>query len=218
MVRMHKDGPEYQGYRERVGERVEVSGYGKGKMVFYGPHKTRPGPRCGVVLDEPNGKNDGTVGGHTYFTCEMNHGLLCAPTKVVFLADVAHDYTSTGESGTEEEAFPWRMAAPAAAVSEGEEGAAAATSRVAEGGLAPVGAAASAEEEPGAGTPDDTASTGGDGAYISVASHRRETVAADSGSEDSGAEGPQHARERRPSVEQASFSFSFEEATTNTAL
>ena len=38
--------------------------------------QSKPGYRCGVELDKPVGKNNGTVNGEYYFTCEPNHGLL----------------------------------------------------------------------------------------------------------------------------------------------
>jgi hypothetical protein len=37
-----------------------------------------------VVFDIPIGKNNGTVNGHTYFTCADAHGILCTPHKVKF--------------------------------------------------------------------------------------------------------------------------------------
>lgn len=45
-----------------IGKRVLVQGYCGGVLRFYGPHKKRSTLRCGVVLDEPVGMNDGTVG------------------------------------------------------------------------------------------------------------------------------------------------------------
>lgn len=53
-----------------------------GVLRFYGPHHEKGQLRCGVELNTPIGKNDGTVGGHTYFTCEPNRGILCKPDKV----------------------------------------------------------------------------------------------------------------------------------------
>ena len=67
-----------------VGRRVRVQGYACGGVLrFYGSHATKNIPRCGVELDEPVGKNDGTVGGHVYFKCADSRGVLVAPSKVM---------------------------------------------------------------------------------------------------------------------------------------
>ena len=69
-----------------VGKRVAVQGYGcKGVLRFYGPHVKKKADRCGVELDEPLGKNNGTVDGHQYFSCPHKHGVLCAPGKVTVI-------------------------------------------------------------------------------------------------------------------------------------
>ncbi|EDQ86451.1 uncharacterized protein MONBRDRAFT_38456 [Monosiga brevicollis MX1] len=45
-----------------VGRRVYVQGYGEGVLRFYGQHEDPArGTRCGVELDEPVGRNNGTV-------------------------------------------------------------------------------------------------------------------------------------------------------------
>lgn len=71
--------PEFEG---KEGSKVIVEGMGAGTLMFYGLHHKKSSPRCGVELDEANGKNNGTVGGHTYFTCEDKHGCLVDPGKV----------------------------------------------------------------------------------------------------------------------------------------
>ena len=62
-----------------VGRRVTVSKYGQGIVMFVGSHHVHGVPRIGVELDQPLGINNGTVGGHKYFTCTMKHGVLADP-------------------------------------------------------------------------------------------------------------------------------------------
>jgi len=43
-----------------------------------------PGKWIGVALDEAKGKNNGTVQGKRYFTCEDNHGIFVRQTQVCY--------------------------------------------------------------------------------------------------------------------------------------
>lgn len=55
-----------------VGDRVIVSsgmGSRAGILKYVGETKFAPGNWCGVELDEPTGKNDGTIDGTTYVEC-----------------------------------------------------------------------------------------------------------------------------------------------------
>ena len=73
----HRDGKQYPQFVNQEGARVTVDGYTcQGTLRYYGPHHAKAGQRCGVELDEPVGKNNGTIDGHTYFTCEAEHGVL----------------------------------------------------------------------------------------------------------------------------------------------
>lgn len=65
-----------------VGDRVYVEKRGRGAVLFAGMHQKNDEPRYGIRLDEPAGKNDGTVDGHQYFKCEPSHGVLVKPDKV----------------------------------------------------------------------------------------------------------------------------------------
>ena len=58
-----------------IGERVYVDGIKPGRIQFIGETKFGHGDWAGVFLDEPLGKNDGTVGKIHYFTCEPKHGV-----------------------------------------------------------------------------------------------------------------------------------------------
>jgi len=67
-----------------VGDRVTVAGYeSQGTVRFIGPHAIHLTPRVLVQLDQPIGKNNGTVSGHVY--CDglpENTGVLVVPAKV----------------------------------------------------------------------------------------------------------------------------------------
>lgn len=75
---------------EHINQRVVVEGYDSlGTLVFYGNHVTKKGKRCGIVLDEPIGRNNGTVGGHKYFECDEGKGILVAPYKVKLVDNIS---------------------------------------------------------------------------------------------------------------------------------
>lgn len=59
----------------KLGDSVWVSGVKKGSIVFIGETQFAPGVWAGIVLDEPIGKNDGTVSGVRYFACQPLHGI-----------------------------------------------------------------------------------------------------------------------------------------------
>jgi dynactin complex subunit len=60
-----------------------VDGYAcEGVLRFFGMHKVKKVMRCGVEMDEPVGKNNGTIKGHQYFQCPEDHGVLVVPAKV----------------------------------------------------------------------------------------------------------------------------------------
>ena len=58
-----------------IGQRVYVDGVKPGRIQFIGETKFGPGEWAGVFLDEPIGKNDGSVMSTRYFTCEPRHGV-----------------------------------------------------------------------------------------------------------------------------------------------
>uniref|UniRef100_A0A8B9M3M4 Dynactin subunit 1 n=1 Tax=Accipiter nisus TaxID=211598 RepID=A0A8B9M3M4_9AVES len=69
----------------KVGSRVEVIGKGhRGTVAYVGATLFATGKWVGVILDEAKGKNDGTVQGRRYFTCEENHGIFVRQSQVCF--------------------------------------------------------------------------------------------------------------------------------------
>lgn len=59
----------------------------RGTVRFVGSIPSLPGlldaPWIGIALDEPFGKNDGTVNAERYFQCEPNRGVFVRPERVV---------------------------------------------------------------------------------------------------------------------------------------
>lgn len=55
-----------------------------GKVAYVGDVPEIPGLGAwiGLVLDEPTGKNDGSVGGNRYFDCIANSGVFVRPERV----------------------------------------------------------------------------------------------------------------------------------------
>ncbi|XP_074086138.1 dynactin subunit 1 isoform X2 [Macrotis lagotis] len=78
----------------RVGSRVEVIGKGhRGTVAYVGATLFATGKWVGVILDEAKGKNDGTVQGKKYFTCEEGHGIFVRQSQIQVFEDGA-DTTS----------------------------------------------------------------------------------------------------------------------------
>jgi len=59
----------------KLGDCVWVSGIKRGVIAFIGETQFAPGVWAGVLLDEPIGKNDGSVCGVRYFACTPQHGI-----------------------------------------------------------------------------------------------------------------------------------------------
>eukprot|EP00056_Hartaetosiga_gracilis_P002021 m.49899 g.49899 ORF g.49899 m.49899 type:complete len:192 (+) comp10875_c0_seq2:419-994(+) len=69
----------------KVGDRCEVStatGTHRGAVKYLGTTKFKDGKWVGVQLDEPFGKNNGTVKGETYFVCPEKYGVFLKPKSV----------------------------------------------------------------------------------------------------------------------------------------
>ncbi|CAG2165678.1 unnamed protein product [Oppiella nova] len=65
-----------------LGDRVIISNQKVGTLKYCGAAQFASGIWAGVELLEPEGKNDGTVGGVTYFRCSPKHGIFAPINKI----------------------------------------------------------------------------------------------------------------------------------------
>ncbi|NXU20326.1 CLIP4 protein, partial [Pardalotus punctatus] len=79
----------------QVGDRVLVVGQRTGTVRFCGTTKFAPGFWCGIELDKPHGKNDGSVGGVQYFNCLPRYGIFAPPSRVQRLTGSLDSLTET---------------------------------------------------------------------------------------------------------------------------
>lgn len=65
-----------------LGESVWVNGVKAGTVAYLGETQFAPGQWAGVILNDPVGKNDGSVGGVRYFECPALQGIFTRPSKL----------------------------------------------------------------------------------------------------------------------------------------
>uniref|UniRef100_H2T2V0 CAP-Gly domain containing linker protein 1 n=1 Tax=Takifugu rubripes TaxID=31033 RepID=H2T2V0_TAKRU len=94
----------------QIGDRVWVNGNKPGYIQFLGETQFAPGQWAGIVLDEPIGKNDGSVAGVRYFQCEALRGIFTRPSKLSL---------TEGEANGNQTAPPSRAASPTPSVGTG---------------------------------------------------------------------------------------------------
>lgn len=104
----------------QVGDRVWVNGNKPGYVQFVGGTQFAPGQWAGIVLDEPIGKNDGSVAGVRYFQCEDGRGIFTRPSKL-------------SKTALPEKEANGRQASPAPAASAPSESAPAGTTSAVQG-------------------------------------------------------------------------------------
>ncbi|KAJ6666837.1 hypothetical protein lerEdw1_018839 [Lerista edwardsae] len=82
----------------QIGDRVLVVGQRTGTVRFYGTTKFAPGFWCGIELDKPHGKNDGSVAGVQYFSCFPRYGVFAPPSRVQKLTGSLDSLTDVSSS------------------------------------------------------------------------------------------------------------------------
>jgi hypothetical protein len=79
-----------------VGTRVGIKGRAEHAIVrFIGTTKFADGEWCGIELQRPNGKNDGSVNGHKYFSCAAKCGLFVRPSQLAPVSGFAANNNTT---------------------------------------------------------------------------------------------------------------------------
>ncbi|XP_051544932.1 CAP-Gly domain-containing linker protein 1-like isoform X2 [Myxocyprinus asiaticus] len=110
-----------------IGDRVWVNGNKPGVIQFLGETQFAPGQWAGIVLNEPIGKNDGSVSGVRYFQCDTLKGIFTRPSKLSCTEGEANGTTTAPPSraasptpstasvsvSTKKPASPTKTAAPA---------------------------------------------------------------------------------------------------------
>lgn len=106
----------------RLHMRCRVTNMGCGEVLFVGQTSFAPGTWVGVHLDEPRGKNDGSVQGKRYFACDPQYGVFVRPTQVHSEdAKVLQTPTSCIKTATPRTANRTAVGTPRASVPSGAE-------------------------------------------------------------------------------------------------
>ncbi|XP_035756684.1 centrosome-associated protein 350 isoform X3 [Egretta garzetta] len=80
-----------------IGDRVLVSKVQPGTLRFKGLTKFAKGFWAGVELDKPEGNNNGTYDGITYFDCKEKHGIFAPPQKISHIMESIDSHLDTNK-------------------------------------------------------------------------------------------------------------------------
>ncbi|XP_045532358.1 restin homolog isoform X2 [Pieris brassicae] len=86
-----------------IGERVWVGGTKPGQIAYIGETQFAPGDWAGIVLDDPIGKNDGSVAGVRYFQCPEKRGVFSRLTRLTrepLFSHAPHDASPVSDVGS----------------------------------------------------------------------------------------------------------------------
>lgn len=79
----------------KIGDRVLVGNTNPGAIAFIGETRFAKGEWAGVALDEPVGKNNGSVQGVRYFECQAGHGIFTKLEKLTKINQIPNDDQGT---------------------------------------------------------------------------------------------------------------------------
>lgn len=79
----------------KIGDRVLVGNINPGAIAFIGETRFAKGEWAGVALDEPVGKNNGSVQGVQYFECQAGHGIFTKLEKLTKINQIPNDGQGT---------------------------------------------------------------------------------------------------------------------------
>ncbi|CAL4163597.1 unnamed protein product, partial [Meganyctiphanes norvegica] len=104
-----------------IGNRVWVGGTKGGSISYIGETQFAPGEWAGITLDEPIGKNDGSVAGVRYFQCEPKKGVFSRLTRLSRTPLTDHDIEAmASKSSTAGSDSPKANGTPTPSVTSGQ--------------------------------------------------------------------------------------------------
>uniref|UniRef100_A0A5F8H067 Centrosomal protein 350 n=1 Tax=Monodelphis domestica TaxID=13616 RepID=A0A5F8H067_MONDO len=88
-----------------LGDRVLVSNVQPGTLRFKGLTEFAKGFWAGVELDKPEGNNNGTYDGITYFECKEKHGIFAPPQKISHIPENFDNFVGENEDAFSNEQY-----------------------------------------------------------------------------------------------------------------